>query len=54
MLMLQPFEFDPHEKNKHKFMVQTIVAPAGEVNLDTLVRGILTRLNKILSGSFYW
>ena len=27
--MLQPFEFDPNEKNKHKFMVQTMVAPDG-------------------------
>ncbi|KAK2153240.1 hypothetical protein LSH36_303g00012 [Paralvinella palmiformis] len=28
-VMLQPFEFDPNEKNKHKFMVQTMVAPDG-------------------------
>jgi len=33
---LQPFEFDPTEKNKHKFMVQTMIAPEGEVNLDQL------------------
>lgn len=33
---LQPFEFDPNEKNKHKFMVQTLIAPDGKVNLDTL------------------
>ncbi|TGZ48912.1 Uncharacterized protein DBV15_08042 [Temnothorax longispinosus] len=24
---LQPYDFDPSEKNKHKFMVQTVVAP---------------------------
>lgn len=38
MLMLQPFEFDPHEKNKHKFMVQTMYMPDGEVNVETLFR----------------
>lgn len=26
-VMLQPFDFDPNEKNKHKFMVQTMFAP---------------------------
>ena len=36
---LQPFEFDPNEKNKHKFMVQSMFAPeVGEINQDTLVR----------------
>uniref|UniRef100_A0A1B6KH63 MSP domain-containing protein n=2 Tax=Graphocephala atropunctata TaxID=36148 RepID=A0A1B6KH63_9HEMI len=34
---LQPFEFDPTEKNKHKFMVQTMIAPPDlDVNLDAL------------------
>lgn len=27
LVTLQPFDFDPTEKNKHKFMVQAIVAP---------------------------
>ncbi|XP_043266931.1 vesicle-associated membrane protein-associated protein B [Venturia canescens] len=27
---LQPYEFDPAEKNKHKFMVQTVIAPEGD------------------------
>ncbi|XP_076170603.1 VAMP-associated protein 33kDa [Ptiloglossa arizonensis] len=27
VVTLQPFDFDPTEKNKHKFMVQAIVAP---------------------------
>ena len=35
--MLQPFEYDPNEKNKHKFMIQTIYAPDGEVDQETLV-----------------
>ncbi|RUS88530.1 hypothetical protein EGW08_003706 [Elysia chlorotica] len=26
-VMLQPFEYDPNEKNKHKFMVQSMFAP---------------------------
>ena len=35
---LQPFEYDPAEKNKHKFMVQSMFAPDGEINQDTLVK----------------
>ena len=36
--MLQPFEYDPNEKNKHKFMVQTMYAPDGTIdNQDQLV-----------------
>ena len=36
---LQPFEFDPEEKNnKHKFMVQSMFAPeTSEINQKTLV-----------------
>ncbi|CAI9722264.1 vesicle-associated membrane synaptobrevin-binding synaptotagmin-1-like [Octopus vulgaris] len=30
-VMLQPFDYDPSEKNKHKFMVQTMFAPDGEI-----------------------
>ncbi|XP_078042137.1 VAMP-associated protein 33kDa isoform X2 [Augochlora pura] len=26
---LQPFDFDPAEKNKHKFMVQSLICPSG-------------------------
>jgi len=33
---LQPFDFDPNEKNKHKFMVQSMFAPDGDINQDTL------------------
>lgn len=29
--MLQPFDYDPQEKNKHKFMVQTMFAPDGPI-----------------------
>lgn len=27
---LQPYDFDPSEKSKHKFMVQTLLAPEGD------------------------
>lgn len=35
--MLQPFEYDPNEKSKHKFMVQTIFAPPNVSDMDSLV-----------------
>lgn len=35
--MLQPFDYDPNEKNKHKFMVQTIFAPQAVSDMDLLV-----------------
>jgi hypothetical protein len=33
---LQPFDYDPTDKNKHKFMVQSMFAPDGEFNQDQL------------------
>ena len=44
--MLQPFEYDPKEKSKHKFMVQTMFAPEGEVDHETLV-GCYTLFNTV-------
>lgn len=35
-VMLQPFDYDPNEKNKHKFMVQTIFAPPTITDMDLL------------------
>ncbi|XP_051554649.1 VAMP (vesicle-associated membrane protein)-associated protein A, like [Myxocyprinus asiaticus] len=35
-VMLQPFEYDPNEKSKHKFMVQTIFAPATIADAETM------------------
>ena len=43
---LQPFEFDPNEKNKHKFMVQSMFAPDGEINQDTLVSCFFRKRNQ--------
>ena len=37
-VMLQPFDYDPAEKNKHKFMVQTMFLPDGDdADLEALV-----------------
>lgn len=36
-ICLQPFTFDPYEKNKHKFMVQSIVAPSDDKPIDKYV-----------------
>jgi len=33
---LQPFDFDPQDKNRHKFMVQSMYAPPGEINQESL------------------
>lgn len=35
-VMLQPFDYDPNEKSKHKFMVQTIFAPPSVNDLEAL------------------
>jgi len=40
-ISLQPFNFDPNEKNKHKFMVQSLVAPdGGEINSEQLWKDV--------------
>uniref|UniRef100_A0A8B9HGN1 Vesicle-associated membrane protein-associated protein A n=1 Tax=Astyanax mexicanus TaxID=7994 RepID=A0A8B9HGN1_ASTMX len=35
-VMLQPFDYDPNEKSKHKFMVQTIFAPAAVADTESM------------------
>uniref|UniRef100_A0A1A7X0M2 Vesicle-associated membrane protein-associated protein A n=1 Tax=Iconisemion striatum TaxID=60296 RepID=A0A1A7X0M2_9TELE len=37
-VMLQPFDYDPNEKSKHKFMVLTIFAPPNVSDMDSLWR----------------
>ena len=52
---LQPFEYDPLEKNRHKFMVQAMYAPEGEINSDSLVRKLTMWDEKeiiLISNSF--
>ncbi|XP_021942746.1 vesicle-associated membrane protein-associated protein A isoform X3 [Zootermopsis nevadensis] len=39
-ISLQPFDFDPNEKSKHKFMVQTMIAPDGEISMDSLWKDV--------------
>lgn len=37
VVMLQPFDYDPNEKSKHKFMVQTIFAPPNITDMEAVV-----------------
>lgn len=39
-ICLQPFVFDPAEKNKHKFMVQTLFAPDSDTNLEQVWKDV--------------
>ncbi|XP_041751438.1 vesicle-associated membrane protein-associated protein A isoform X1 [Coregonus clupeaformis] len=39
-VMLQPFDYDPNEKSKHKFMVQSIFAPPNESELDAMWKDV--------------
>ncbi|XP_018430275.1 PREDICTED: vesicle-associated membrane protein-associated protein B/C [Nanorana parkeri] len=35
-VMLQPFDYDPNEKSKHKFMVQSIYAPSDITDMEAV------------------
>lgn len=35
-IVLQPFIFEAAEKNKHKFMVQSMIMPEGDVHIETV------------------
>lgn len=37
-VMLQPFDYDPNEKSKHKFMVQSMLAPPEMTDMEGVVR----------------
>ncbi|XP_069004188.1 vesicle-associated membrane protein-associated protein B/C [Embiotoca jacksoni] len=37
-VMLQPFEYDPNEKSKHKFMVQSLLAPPDMTDMEGVWR----------------
>ncbi|KAK9738102.1 MSP (Major sperm protein) domain [Popillia japonica] len=39
-ICLQPFNFEPTEKNKHKFMVQTVFAPDGDLSADQIWKDV--------------
>ena len=42
-VMLQPFDVTNADKSKHKFMVQSMFPPPGEVKLEEIVRNMLHR-----------
>lgn len=44
---LQPFLFDPNEKNKHKFMVQSVVAPVEDIPHEDFVGLIMFFIYKL-------
>lgn len=54
---LQPFIFDPNEKNKHKFMVQSLVAPEGPgmINTEQLVSKykVISNVNIFIIWNFF-
>lgn len=37
LVMLQPFDYDPNEKSKHKFMVQSLMAPYDMTDIEGVV-----------------
>ncbi|KAG5286526.1 hypothetical protein AALO_G00015800 [Alosa alosa] len=39
-VMLQPFDYDPNEKSKHKFMVQTIYVPSSGTDMEAMWRDV--------------
>lgn len=41
-VMLQPFDVTNADKSKHKFMVQSMFPPPGEVKLEEIVRKYVT------------
>lgn len=55
LVSLQPFDFDTNERNKHKFLVQSIIAPPIEdLNLDALVSGFSCVLWYLLCFSIFY
>ncbi|KAH0619189.1 hypothetical protein JD844_018982 [Phrynosoma platyrhinos] len=44
--MLQPFDYDPNEKSKHKFMVQSMFAPPDTSDMEAVHD---VEINKIIS-----
>lgn len=42
--MLQPFDYDPNEKSKHKFMVQSMLAPYDMTDMEGVVSAKLSFL----------
>lgn len=45
--MLQPFDYDPNEKSKHKFMVQSMLAPYDMTDMEGVVSAKLSFLENV-------
>lgn len=44
LVMLQPFDYDPNEKSKHKFMVQSLLAPYDMTDIEGVVSTATLRI----------
>lgn len=51
--MLQPFDYDPNEKSKHKFMVQTLFAPPNVSDMDSLVSDDFITILVVIHAAFF-
>ena len=51
--MLQPFDYDPNEKSKHKFMVQSVLAPPDMTDMEGVVSASSSYNHVSPSFSFY-
>lgn len=53
-VMLQPFDYDPNEKSKHKFMVQSMIAPPDMTDMEGVVSAFHLRVYFSLSNSAFF
>lgn len=51
-VMLQPFDYDPQEKNKHKFMVQTMFAPDGPIESQEQLVSVSKIITNYIKSTF--
>lgn len=40
IVMLQPFDYNPSDHKRHKFMVQTMIVPNDSQDIESLVRAL--------------
>ena len=53
IVMLQPFDVANADKSKHKFMVQSMFPPPGEVKLEEIVR-ICCIVEPVVAVTIHW
>lgn len=51
--MLQPFDYDPNEKSKHKFMVQSMLAPYDMTDMEGVVSTWAYYFPFFLGGGYF-